>query len=136
MNRVLVDSGPLVAILSPSDSHHEACLGALPKMPRPLLTCWPVITEVCWILQRHPQSVRELLKRVGTGFLNLLPLRGEEGAAISETMEAYEDLRPDFADACLVYLSHREQITTIFTLDRRDFSVYRRSGKKHFQILP
>jgi predicted nucleic acid-binding protein len=36
----------------------------------------------------------------------------------------------------LVYLAHRENIDMIFTLDRRDFSVYRSARKRPFHLLP
>jgi len=45
-------------------------------------------------------------------------------------------MRPQLADASLVYVAGREQIETIFTLDRRDFSLYRTGGKRSFPILP
>jgi predicted nucleic acid-binding protein len=51
-------------------------------------------------------------------------------------MKRYEDIRPQLADAALVYLADREGIDTIFTLDRRDFSVYRSARKRTFRILP
>ncbi len=51
-------------------------------------------------------------------------------------MARYEDLDPQLADACLVYLAHRESIDTVFTLDRRDFSVYRASLRKPFHLVP
>lgn len=55
---------------------------------------------------------------------------------IAMIMEQFASLRPQFADAMLVYLAHRENIDTIFTLDRRDFSVYRTARKKAFRLLP
>jgi len=51
-------------------------------------------------------------------------------------MAQYENLDPELADACLVYLAHRENIDTVFTLDRRDFSVYRTSVRKPFHLVP
>jgi len=51
-------------------------------------------------------------------------------------MAQYENLDPQLADACLVYLAHRENIDTVFTLDRRDFSVYRTSVRKPFHLVP
>ena len=42
----------------------------------------------------------------------------------------------DFADAALVRVAERERIRRIFTLDRRDFSVYRPSGFGSFDIVP
>ena len=38
--------------------------------------------------------------------------------------------------ASLAYLAHREEIEVIFTLDHRDFSVYRTGRKRPFEIVP
>jgi predicted nucleic acid-binding protein len=51
-------------------------------------------------------------------------------------MKQYRSLDPQFADAMLVYLAARENIETIFTLDRRDFSVYRTARGRAFRIVP
>jgi predicted nucleic acid-binding protein len=51
-------------------------------------------------------------------------------------MERYEDIRPQLADAALVYLAERERIDTMFTLDHRDFSIYRTGRKRSFRIVP
>jgi predicted nucleic acid-binding protein len=137
--RVLVDTGPLVAILSRVDQHHAACVKALHQLPGPLFSCWPVITEAVWLLRSHPAAVQQLLRSCfyePGGFLELLPLAGAEASAIAEVMKEYEDIRPQLADAALVYLANREGIDTIFTLDRRDFAVYRFGHKRAFRIVP
>lgn len=138
--RVLVDTGPLVAILSRADQYHAACVKVLHQLPGPLFSCWPVITEAVWLLRLHPRAVQQLLRgcssEEGGRFLELLPLAGAEASAIAEVMEEYEDIRPQLADASLVYLADREGIDTIFTLDRRDFGVYRSAHKRAFRILP
>jgi len=36
----------------------------------------------------------------------------------------------------LVYLAGREKIGTIFTLDQRDFSIYRSGRRSTFQVVP
>ena len=43
---------------------------------------------------------------------------------------------PQLADATLVYLADRDGIDTIFTLDQRDFSVYRSARRRPFRIIP
>ena len=137
MKRVLVDTGPLVAILSREDEHHTTCVDALHDLPGPLLTCWPVITEAAWLLRSSARAVQQLLRSIDGGFLELLPLSGAEAEAISTLMNRYEDIHPQLADVALVYLANREQIDTIFTLDQRDFSIYRPSGRKRaFRIVP
>jgi predicted nucleic acid-binding protein len=41
----------------------------------------------------------------------------------------------DFTDATLVVLAERLRATAVFTLDRRDFSVYR-VGRRAFRLVP
>lgn len=136
MRRVLVDTGPLVAILSRADQHHETCVKTLRHLPGPLFSCWPVISEAAWLLRGHPREIQQLLGSVDGGFLELLSLTGSEGTAIAEVMKKYADIRPQLADAALVYLAERDGIDTIFTLDQRDFSVYRSGRRRPFRILP
>jgi len=136
MKRVLVDTGPLVAILSSADQHHEICVETLRHLPGPLFSCWPVITEAAWLLRSYPRAIQHLLRSAGGGFLELLPLVSAEAKALADVMKTYEDIRPQLADAALVYLADREGIDTIFTLDRRDFSAYRSAGKRPFRVVP
>ena len=136
MRRVLVDTGPLAAILSPADQYHEVCVEALRHLPAPLLSCWPVITEALWLLRAHPRAVQQLLGSIGSGFLELLPIAGAEAKAIALLLKRYESIRPQLADASLVYLAGRENIQTIFTLDRRDFAVYRSARNRRFRVVP
>jgi uncharacterized protein len=136
MRRVLVDTGPLVAILSSVDQHHETCVETLRQLPGPLFSCWPVITEAAWLLRAFPRAVQQLLRSTNSGFLELLSLASAEAKDVAEVMKTYHDIRPQLADAALVYLAQREGIDTIFTLDRRDFSVYRSARKRPFHIVP
>jgi predicted nucleic acid-binding protein len=134
--RVLVDTGPLVAVLSPVDQYHEICVRTLASLKGPLLTCWPVITEAAWLLRHYPVAFENLLGSTNGGFLEVLPITGKDSGQIVEVLKRYASLRPQFADATLVHLANREDIRTIFTLDRRDFSVYRTARKREFRILP
>jgi predicted nucleic acid-binding protein len=134
--QVLTDTGPLVAILSSTDQHHEVCLQTVQSLRGPLLTCWPVITEAAWLLQSTPGALERLLRSISDGAVEILPFAGKEAAGVAQIMKQYGSLRPQFADAVLVYLAARENIRTIFTLDRRDFSVYRTRRKGAFRIVP
>jgi uncharacterized protein len=131
-----VDTGPLVAILDEREQYHETCLTTARSLHGPLLTCWPVITEAAWLLREWPHSVQRLLGSIGGRLIDLLPIAGSEVSDISAIMRKYAEIRPQLADASLVYLANREQIDTIFTLDRRDFSIYRSGRRRPFRILP
>ncbi|MFI5095689.1 MAG: PIN domain-containing protein [Candidatus Acidiferrum sp.] len=133
---VLVDTGPLVAILRAEDQYHELCVRTLTQLRDPLLSCWPVITEAAWLLRGHPRALEKLLLGSAGSFLELSHLSGAEAIPIAEILNRYAGLRPQLADASLVYLAERENINTIFTLDRRDFSVYRTAHKRAFRIIP
>jgi predicted nucleic acid-binding protein len=53
-----------------------------------------------------------------------------------ELMRKYRDRPMDLADATLVRVAEREKIRTVFTIDRRDFEVYRPSRSWRFSIVP
>jgi uncharacterized protein len=89
MQRVLVDTGPLVSILSAADEHHEKSVEALRNLHRPLFSCWPLITEAAWLLRTH-----ELLRSIQSGFLELLPINGLEAKSIADVLTRYESARP------------------------------------------
>jgi len=134
-SRILVDTGPLVAIIRENDSFHEVCRERLQEIQAPLLTCWPVITEAAWFLRDDPVAIQELLLSFNTGFLEFLPMDETAISWIAAFCRKYRKLSPQLADASLVYLAERENLDTIFTLDRRDFSVYRLAGGRTLQIL-
>jgi len=136
MKRVLVDTGPIVAVMVAQDVHHQSCVDVLRELPGAPVSCWPVVTEAAWLLRDHPVELRKLLSTLSTGFIEMLLLLSTEAGRIGEIMDRYSNLRPQLADAALVYLAERENIDTIFTLDRRDFSVYRIAGKRPFRIIP
>ncbi len=136
MRRVLVDTGPSVAIMSHTDQYHRTCVETLHDLPRPLFSCWPVITEAAWLLRRHAGAVKQLLDSVSNGFLELLPIQSSEATEIGKLMEKYKTIRPQLADAALVFLAERDGFEVIFTLDRRDFSGYRAGRQRVFRIIP
>lgn len=133
---VLVDTGPLVAIFSKNDSYHDVCVAASKELAPPLVTSWPVLTEAAWLLRAYPFAVRQLLKSIEGGFLEPLEMGREFAGWCAAFVERYEDMGVQLADASLVYLAERESIETVFSLDRRDFSVYRTSRKRTLKIVP
>jgi predicted nucleic acid-binding protein len=89
-----------------------------------------------WLLRDSLAEQQRLLGAFDTGILQLLPIDESAVPSLRTKLDQYQSLRPQFADLCLVHLAERERIQTIFTLDRRDFSVYRYHGRTPFRLLP
>lgn len=136
MRRVLADTGPIVAILSRRDQFHRTCVETLHDLPGPLFACWPVITEAAWLLRRDTNAVQQLLNSLDSGFLELLPLTTADAKPIASILKKYRDIRIQLADAALVHLAARDGLDTIFTLDKRDFSVYRLPKGRACRMIP
>lgn len=133
---ILVDAGPLVALADRTDAHHTSCLKALEELRDPLGTVWPALTEAVYLVQRWPVAQMELLNLVESGALRILPFGRDDMPRVKALMTKYRDLPMDLADAALVRVAEREGIRTIFTVDRRDFSLYRPLGLGRFRIIP
>jgi hypothetical protein len=56
---IVVDTGPLVAAADADDRDHERCVAAFRQARRPWLVPQPVITEVCYLLERERGSRAE-----------------------------------------------------------------------------
>jgi hypothetical protein len=53
-----------------------------------------------------------------------------------ELMAKYHSLPMDLADAAIVRVAEREHINRVFTIDQKDFRVYRPAHIRHFTLLP
>jgi len=134
--RVLIDTGPIVALFSGDDEHHRRCADALAKLAAPLLTCWPVLTEAAWLLRKRPDTLARVFESFTGGFLALLPLDADDLASIAAVIKRHESARLQLADAALAHLAEREKIRTIFTTDRRDFSIIRLKRNRPLRLIP
>jgi predicted nucleic acid-binding protein len=133
---VSIDAGPLVAIVSRRDAHHQECVAELATLPTPLLTCWPVLAEALWLVRRNPAAVAGLFRGFAEDLWALAPIGPEALPWLEAFLKRYEKIGAQLADACLVYLAERDGVATVFTLDRRDFSVYRYGKNRRLTIIP
>jgi uncharacterized protein len=134
--RILVDTGPIVAIFSEDDEHYDRCSKALTALTPPLLTCWPVVTEVAWLLRKRPDTLHKMFEGFQGGFFALLALNDDDLPAVAGLMKRYESAGLQLADATLAHLAERENIRTVFTTDRRDFSIIRLKRNRMLRIIP
>jgi uncharacterized protein len=133
---VLVDAGPLVALLDRSDDRHEEVVEALKGIHDPLVSVWPALVEAMYLLSFSWRAQKALWELIETGTIRLLDLDEADIGPMKNLMEKYRDLPMDMADAALVRIAEREGIRRVLTLDHRDFSVYRLARKGSFTLLP
>lgn len=131
----LCDTGPLVAIADRTESFHEACRAAFETFGGNLVTTWPVLSEAFYFLDRsfHRDFLWEVIISGGIQVTDISP---EELPRMRALMDQYADLPMDFADASLVVLAERLKLRRVFTLDRRDFGVYRPRHIRSFDVFP
>jgi predicted nucleic acid-binding protein len=133
---ILIDAGPLVALVDRSDARHGDCRAAYAGLRTPLYTTWPVITEAAWLLRHTAGGLQQVLSFVESDLLVCVDLGPDAAAWMRSFLDRYADLRPQLADASLVYAAERLGTETIFTLDRRDFVVFRSAAGRPFRLLP
>jgi len=121
--RVLVDTGPLIAWIDAADAHHAAVRELLDGFRGELVSTWPVLTETCHLLPEH--LVSPFLRWVGSGGLTVAEISPSALLALADRMDKYSDLPMDLADASLIWLADTLGVLDVITLDRRDFGVYR-----------
>jgi hypothetical protein len=133
---ILVDAGPLIALVDADDRYHDACSRSFAEVREALGTVWPVLTEALYQVGDVRGGPAAIWKLVERGAVRILALDEEDVPRIRELMEKYADLPMDLADAALVRVAERDGFRTVFTLDRRDFNVYRLKGGRRLAILP
>ena len=131
---ILIDAGPMVALINGNDIHHHACRSTLKTIREPLGTVWPAVTEAMYLLN-FSLTAQEALWELVAEF-RLLQLGSEDFPRMRELMKKYRDLPLDLADAALVRVAEREKVRVVFTIDRKDFSVYRPHRLGRFTLLP
>jgi predicted nucleic acid-binding protein len=95
---VLIDTGPLVAMLSSKDSANEACRECFSMLRRPPITTWPVLAEAAYLLRNTSNGVAALFGLFRVGAVQLRPLPEESLEWIEGFMKRYSSVGAQLAD--------------------------------------
>ena len=133
MRNVVVDSGFLIGLFDETDPLHNRCRGFLRDYRGGFLTTEAVLTEALALLS-HAQQMRclEWLGDAAQAGLLAVDREAVDFRAVEKLARKYADLPMDYADASVVLLATRSGVREILTADRRDFAVYRLSGRARF----
>ena len=138
---VLADSGPLAALYNNKDRYHERALEFFRAHGSQLRvhTTWEVISEVMYFLDFSAQVQGDFLDWLHAGhqrgLVTIAALEPSELPGLANMMRKYADRPMDLADASLVWLANKTDVTDIITVDRSDFAVYRTAKRRAFRNL-
>lgn len=129
MTPIVLDTGPLVALLNRRDRYHGWTTEQWADVDLPVLTCEPVLTEACFLLRELSGGPAAVLELVGRGVIKIAYGVEAEVQALGRLMTRYAGVPMSLADACLVRMVERHPAARVLTLDR-DFRVYRAHGRR------
>jgi predicted nucleic acid-binding protein len=133
--RVIMDTGPWVALVDRSESRHKECVDWLKRFRGQIYSSEAVLTEVLYLLDFSFQAQSAALDFVLNGAVVLVPSSVESLSVVKNLMKKYQDLPMDFADGSLVCIAQDLGIYDAVTFDKAHFSLYR-VEKKPFSLLP
>lgn len=134
MKKVLIDSGPLIALFDASDRFHPQAVAFIKANKYPLITTPASITETLHLLDFNRNAQIDFMEWISRGAVEIHNIQNRDFGRLKALTEKYRDLPMDFADACLVFLAEKLEVDTVATIDR-DFSIYRIQGKKKFKTV-
>jgi predicted nucleic acid-binding protein len=129
----ICDTGPLVAYLNRHDPHHVWAVELMKQVRPPLLVSEPVLTEVLYFLREDGVSVDPLFALLERHAIQLDFDLSAHWPRVRTLMGRYA--RMDLADASVVVMSERHAQCQVMTVDRRDFSVYRRNDRQVIDFI-
>lgn len=121
----IADSDLLIAALDKGDAHHAWAANVLARESPPWLVCEAVLAEVSASIGT-PEPVLEMLR---IGDLELAFSLADNKKEVLALAKKYRDRGMDLADACVVRMSELFEHSKVYTVDQRDFSVYRRKWR-------
>ncbi|MBW1799269.1 MAG: PIN domain-containing protein [Deltaproteobacteria bacterium] len=134
--KILLDTGPWVALIDRSESKHGECVEWLKGFRGDIYSTEAVLTEVLYLLNFSFTAQSAALDFVLNSVVFIIPSSLESLTAVKKIMKKYQDFPMDFADATLVSAANDLMIDHIATFDKKHFGSYRLRNKRFFTILP
>lgn len=135
---LLVDTGPLLATADTADPSHHRCRTLLESHPGPLVTTALIVTEAGWLIRRQLDVAAEALlyQSIVFGEIQVEQLTDSDWERVAALITTYADIGLDAADASLIAIAERLGVTTIATLDERDFRIVRPTHVDALALVP
>jgi len=135
---LVLDTGPIVAVLDADDPDHVRCTELLAGAGEELVVPAPVLVEVdYWARKRiGARAWTVFVEDVAAGAYRIEHLDERDLVRAAELESPYADLGLGFVDASVVVACERLHEDKVATLDRRHFSVVRPRHCEALRLLP
>ena len=135
---ILLDTSGLMAALDVAQPSHMAARAAIQAASGPLVLSPFVLAELDYLIATRVSAMAalSLLAEVADGAYRLEAIDAADVGEAVEIIRRYRDLELGLADASVVVLSRRYDVTDVLTLDERHFRVIQGSRGRPFRILP
>jgi predicted nucleic acid-binding protein len=134
VSEIIVDAGPLVALLVKTDDHHAWIVDRLRELRPPFLTCEPALAEVAHLIRKVRNGIERFVDLLMSDLLRVELDLMTERAAVGRLLRKYADRPMSLADACIVRLAELNDTASVLTIDG-DFAVYRKHGRRVIPLI-
>jgi len=134
----ILDTSFLFALTDQGDRNHQRVLAVAQSVNEPLVLPVVVLPEACYLIASRlgHQAMRRFVSSVTPEMIQVKSVTTEDLVRVHQLLEQYADNQLDFTDSAIVAIAERLNITRIYTLDRRDFSIIRPSHCDYFELFP
>jgi predicted nucleic acid-binding protein len=122
----IADAGLLIAFLDRKDEYHPWAARIFERESPPFYTAEAILAEVAAVLE----SADEVLQMIELGDLVVALDLQTESSAIRAMIRKYKDRKMDLGDACCVRLSELLAGSVVYTVDKKDFTIYRKNNRQ------
>jgi predicted nucleic acid-binding protein len=135
---VLVDTGVFVSAADTDEPRHHDCTDLLREHRGELVVPAPVVAETAWLIEARlgPAAETRFLRLVTTRQVRVVDLSPADYERCVALITTYADLGLGLVDASVVTVAERLGITTVATLNHRDFRVVRPDHADAFTLIP
>ena len=133
---LIVDTGPLVALLDATDPDHQRCEAVLREANEPRIVPVCVLGEVEYMVRPWAGAFDALVAEFDRGALELLDLPVRWLVRAAELVGHYAELPLGLVDATVIAASEMLDEPKLATLDRLHFSVVRPAHAAALTLLP
>jgi predicted nucleic acid-binding protein len=135
---VIADTGFIVAMALPPQPKHRECKTVYDKLRTQIYVPQIVLAETTYLIEKYggKKALIKFMQHLPLQKYVIVPLADIDIERATQIYSHYIDTRLDFVDASVIAMAERLKISTVLTLDHRDFSLVRPVHVEYLTLLP